>query len=93
MRESKIEGEVCRYARAKNVLVFKFVSPGFRGVPDRLFISPTGRCFFVEFKQAGKALRPEQERAKILIENHRVGVFVVDNIEFGKGVIDGFIES
>ena len=47
----------------------------------------------MEFKQKGKKLRAEQVRAKILIENHRVDVFVVDNIEFGKGVIDGFIES
>ena len=89
MRESTIEKEVCRYARDNNFLVFKFVSPGFRGVPDRLFISPRGQCFFMEFKQAGKTLRPEQERAKILIERHQVEVFVVDNVEFGKGVIDG----
>ena len=93
MRESAIEKEVCDHARRNHYLVFKFTSPGFRGVPDRLFISRSGRVFFMEFKQKGKKLRAEQVRAKILIENHRVGVFVVDNVEFGKGVIDGFIES
>jgi hypothetical protein len=45
----------------------KWVSPGNRGVPDRLVLLPNGRTIYVEMKSPGKPLEPLQERwAKIL---------------------------
>ena len=40
---------------------FKFVSPGFSGVPDRIVLVPMGRIYFVETKAPGKKLRKLQE--------------------------------
>ena len=31
------------------------------GIPDRLILTANGKCKFVELKQPGKKLRPEQE--------------------------------
>lgn len=50
-RESDIENEVCTYAKKNGFLVFKFTSPGSRGVPDRLFINSEGTPIFIEFKK------------------------------------------
>lgn len=56
---------------------YKFKSPNRRGVPDRLFIGPEGRHFFIEFKGENEAIRPEQKRnIRYLIENQHA-VYVV----------------
>ena len=91
MKESKVEKEVCDYAAARGFLVYKFVSPGRRGVPDRILIDCHGRPFFIEFKKAGEKPRPDQVREIKAIRANGGLVFVVDNIDYGKGVIDGFI--
>lgn len=88
MLEKEIEKKVCAYAKECGCLVFKFVSPSHRSVPDRLFIAPGGRVFFIEFKAPGK--KPTE--AQILkIDTMLVQgafVYVVDDIERGKGIID-----
>ncbi len=91
MRESKIESEVCKYAESKGFLVYKFVSPGRRGVPDRLFVDCSGRTFYIEFKQGKGRLSPMQVREIVLLRDNGAMVFVVDNVDYGKGVIDGFV--
>jgi hypothetical protein len=53
-RESAIEKEVVTYAQNHGWIVYKFSSPGRRGVPDRLFISSVGHHVFVEFKRPGE---------------------------------------
>ena len=58
--EQKLEAVVTRYAKDRGVLSYKFVSPSHRGVPDRLFIFPTGFVLFMEFKAHGKKLEPLQ---------------------------------
>jgi len=40
--EKQIEHTVCEYARARDVLAYKFTSPNRMAVPDRLFILPSG---------------------------------------------------
>lgn len=52
MRESQIEERLGRMIRSRGGLYYKFVSPGSRGVPDRLVILPGGRVIFVELKTA-----------------------------------------
>ena len=55
MRESVIERKVCEFAEKQlDCLVRKFVSPGNRGVPDRMFVFPHGTVAFIEFKAPGK---------------------------------------
>ena len=92
MRESKIESKVKEYAESLGFLVYKFVSPGRRGVPDKLFVSPSGVMFFIEFKQLGKKPEPCQVREIGYLKDNNAYVFTVDNIDYGKGVIDGFVK-
>ena len=49
-------------------LAFKFVSPGNPGVPDRIYILPDGRVWFVELKQQlGKVARIQKWQRERLI--------------------------
>ena len=54
VREATLEKALCDYARKKEYLVYKFVSPQHKGVPDRIFISPSGQVVFIEVKAPGK---------------------------------------
>ncbi len=92
MRESVIETKVKEHAEGLGFLVYKFVSPGRRGVPDKLFVSPSGVVFFIEFKQLGKKPEPCQVREIKYLRDNNAYVFTVDKIDYGKGIIDGFIE-
>lgn len=88
MKESTIESEVCAYAEAKGALVRKFVSPGHRGVPDRLFIWPWGETVYVEFKAKNGRLNPHQQREHHALRKQRCIVWIIYSIEAGKILID-----
>lgn len=84
--ESKIERDACTYAELRGWFQAKFVSPGKRGVPDRIFIR-RGRVIFIEFKKAGETLRPQQVKRVREMREHGAEVFVCDNLEEAKGVL------
>lgn len=91
--EKDIENAVCKYARDRyKMKAEKFTSPGRRAVPDRLFTvscnHPGGFMFFCEFKAPGKKPTEKQERDHE--ERRRMGnkVFVVDDIDRGKKIVD-----
>ena len=88
MLEKQIESSVCDYARAKGVLAYKFTSPARAAVPDRLFIAPDGRVWFCEFKRQGAKPTPAQEREHTRLRQQHVNVFVIDNVNEGKLMID-----
>ena len=88
MLEKQIEAKVCEYAKSKGVLAYKFTSPNRAAVPDRLFVRPDGVIFFIEFKRGGQKPTDAQEREHDRLRRHNVNVFVVDNIDSGKMVID-----
>jgi len=52
--EKQIEAAVCKYAREKGFEAYKFSSPARVGVPDRMFMAPFMRLFFIEFKRPGE---------------------------------------
>ena len=87
MLESEIEKTVCNYAKSKGWLVFKFVSPSNRGVPDRIFMR-AGKMFFIEFKATGKCSTKLQKKKAKDIQKQLFGVYVVDDIGIGKKIID-----
>jgi hypothetical protein len=91
LRESRIEEAVCKYARDKGFLVYKFTSPARSFVPDRIFFKILVSTFTIEFKATGKKPTPPQEREHARLRAAGVFVFVVDDIAFGKGVIDGML--
>ena len=66
-------------------LVYKFVSPNQRGVPDRMFIK-AGQLFFVEFKAPGKKLRPLQQLRCDEIIAAGFSVHIIDDVDLGKAL-------
>jgi len=88
MLERQIEESVCQYAREANMLVYKFTSPNRAAVPDRLFITPKGTSWFIEFKRAGQKPTPQQQREHERLRGHRVMVFVVDSTKAGRLIVD-----
>ncbi len=88
MRESLLERRLVREVERIGGKVPKWVSPGNRGVPDRLVILPGGKTVYVEMKAPGKPLEPLQVRwAKILRDmGHKV--YKIDSNED----IDRFIQ-
>ena len=93
MLEKQIESAVCRYARDKGVLAYKFTSPARAAVPDRLFIRPDGVVWFCEFKREGQKPTIPQEREHTKLRGHKVNVFVVDNVEDGRMMVDSMLRE
>lgn len=89
MRETSIEKYLVSEVKRIGGLAPKWVSPGNRGVQDRLVILPGGRTIFVETKAPGKPLEPLQEKwAKDLRKlGHKV--YKIDS----KGGVDKFISE
>lgn len=58
--EREIEKWLGREMRSFGCLWYKWVSPGARGVPDRIAILPDGRVLFVELKTENGKLSPLQ---------------------------------
>lgn len=59
-REKSIEQALVRAVESRGGKARKFVSPGWRGAPDRIVMMPGGRIIFVELKRPGGVLRPLQ---------------------------------
>ena len=93
MLEKQIEAAVCEYARSRDVLAYKFTSPNRMAVPDRLFILPSGKMFFCEFKRTGAKPTESQEREHHRLRQHNVNVFVIDTIPEGKLMIDTMLAT
>lgn len=58
--EGQIESYLESQSEKQKVLCFKFVSPGNRGVPDRIIIA-NGKVMFIELKAPDKKPRKLQE--------------------------------
>lgn len=86
--ESEIEDKVCRYAKTKGIDHRKLSSPSRRSVPDRVLYPGQGRSFYIEFKQLGKKPTKSQWREIRRLEDLGFCVYVIDNIEQGKRIID-----
>lgn len=90
MLEKEIEKKVVKYAIDKNFLAYKFTSPSNRSVPDRLFISPTGKIFFIEFKRKNKLPTKLQAITINKFKLRNVDVSVIDDYETGKLLINEY---
>jgi len=85
--EKDIESECCDYAEATGWFTCKFVSPGTRGVPDRLFIR-NGVHVFGEFKKPGEEPTAQQTLRHKKMRRHGAIVFWWDNYDQFKRNID-----
>jgi len=86
--EKVIEEKVNEYAKAKGVAVYKFTSPARAAVPDRLYINAKGFIWFCEFKRKGKLPTPAQQREHERLRLRNVTVYVIDNVDDGKKMVD-----
>lgn len=86
--EKQIERNVCDYAKERGMLVYKFTSPERAAVPDRLFITPKGKVWFIEFKREGVKPTVPQMREHERLRGHGVTVFVVDTVDKGRAAVD-----
>jgi hypothetical protein len=91
MLEKTIERKVCDYAKLKGFLAYKFTSPQRRSVPDRLFISPKGKVFFIEFKAPKKYPTDGQYREIRRLRENGAEVYIVDDVDKGMEIIDEII--
>lgn len=85
--ERQIERKFCGEARRRGGLPLKFVSPGWRGAPDRIVLLPGGRAVFVEFKVPGERPRPLQLRRHRELQALNFDVRVVDSDEASRALI------
>lgn len=86
--EKEIEKCVSTYAKSLGILSYKFTSPSRAHVPDRIFFLRRGACFLVEFKRKGKSPTSAQCLEISKLRQQGVAVYVVDNVEDGKKVVE-----
>ena len=88
MLEKDIERKVCLYAKSKDILAVKQEWPGRRGAPDRMFITREGVSFMIEFKTATGKLTRNQSRTIVMLCDRNYPVYIVNNVETGKALMD-----
>ncbi len=81
MREAIIESHFKKRVEALGGLALKFVSPGRRGVPDRLAIMPDGITIWTELKRPGAEPEPHQAREHQRLRERGHIVLVLDTKE------------
>lgn len=87
MKEKQIESKIVKKAKELGFLTYKFSSPSNRGVPDRMFISPHGEVFFIEFKSGKGKVTKLQEKVIKDISEYGVGVFIINSVEVGLQIL------
>ena len=93
MLEKDIQKRVITYARSKRMLCYKMDATNAIGVPDYLLLTAGGDVFFMEFKQEGKKPTPMQLREHARLRENNVPVYVIDNVDEGKVVVDSHANS
>lgn len=71
--ERYVEDYLVRECEARGWWTAKFTSPGLRGVPDQIIVTPKRTCF-VETKSSTGSLRRQQLR--VIIKMRRAGAYV-----------------
>lgn len=91
--EKHLEKKIVNKAKQLGFLTYKFKSPSNRGVPDRIFISKTGKVFFVEFKSKDGKLRKLQEVKRKELEANKQCVFVINDEKVGLEILTKIINE
>ena len=77
MLESRLESQSVKHAKKLGWEGFKLTR---RSAPDRLFVHPTGKNIFVEFKQLGEKPKAHQTREHARLRDCGFYVYVIDNL-------------
>ena len=86
MMEKLIERRLTNKVRQVNGLCLKLT--GYKGIPDRIVLI-NGRCYFVELKDEGKKLRPEQKVWQDRLKGMGFECLMIDS----KEIVDEFLEG
>lgn len=90
-KESHIEEKAYHYARSKGCWHTKFKSANNRGVPDRIFITPDGVVFFIEFKAPKKGAKKQQRLVIDEMRENKAVVFVTNDLDEAKRIVDDMV--
>lgn len=88
MLEKDIEKKLVSEAKKRGCIPVKLLSANYNGLPDRLILSPGGKCGFVELKAPGKKPRALQLKRHKELRSLGFKVYVVDGLEQIGGVLD-----
>lgn len=88
MRERTVEQHFRHRVKKAGGEQRKFVSPGRRGVGDRIALWPGALCDFVELKAPGKKAKPHQTREAKRMVRLGFATFVLDT----KARVDWYID-
>ena len=84
MLEREIEKQCCAIAKFRGWIPVK-VAYTFSGFPDRMFLGPGGKVWFVEFKAPGRKPTPLQARMIERLRGLGHSIDVIDNVDdFGQ---------
>ena len=86
--EKHIEAYLVKRVKAMGGIAYKFVSPGRRGVPDRIVVMPNGVTVYVELKAPGEKPEPHQEREHQRLRDRGHKVYVIDSLEGVKQLLE-----
>lgn len=86
-RESKLEKEIKEYCKKTGWYYWKFTSPANKGVPDRM-VFKKGVILFFELKRKGNTTDKMQEYQIELMRDAGLKVFIIDNFDYAKYVLD-----
>lgn len=76
-----MERRLVREVERRGGMALKWVSPGQRGVPDRIVLLPGGRTVYVEMKATGGRLSVLQVRWARLLRELGHEVYKIDSVE------------
>ena len=91
--ESDIERACVKHWNMMQLVQKKNIGPGNEHWPDRTFINADGLHLYVEFKAPGKLPTPGQIRQINRLRNTGCHVYVIDNVQEGKALLDVFQDS
>lgn len=86
--EKDIEGKAVAYGRSLGYDMRKYTSPSHRSVPDRMCLHDFKTIIYIEFKREGEAPSPQQEIEIRKLRMRGFDVYVIDNVEDAKRVLD-----
>lgn len=78
MLEKELEAKFKKRVEKHGAKVWKFVSPGKAGAPDRIILIPKGKCIFAEIKRPNEKPRKLQNHIMRNLRNLGFDVWVID---------------
>jgi hypothetical protein len=87
--EKKAEKKVTEYATK---IGYQEKKDGMDGWPDRIYINPNGYHIYIEFKRKDKGLSEKQKEVIKKLRERNCKVFVIDNYEAGRWILDSYLD-